>query len=427
MTPPGGGGPGPAAPGGQIATALIQARHRPMSAQLEEASTANEGRNALADAFRRTFAREAGVAGWGAWVFSALLLLSLLVCAFHVYAVSRQTPQNSDSVQGFMEAQSILHGNLLLSGWYLSSDNYLFTDTPFFVAYQILFGHRMDALATVPSIIYVLTLVACLAASIRSFKLSRHNVLAMATIVLLIGVPALRAPSPDPLAPSAPLLLPDFHAATILYSLVSLILLAKLAQASNILDRPLLTLGVGLSCIIAVGSDPFAVIFAFGPALLVLLIDVALSGGERKYIGLTALILFSLAVGLAVPTLISRLGGFDTSSPDFGVNFIDADKLEDNVRAFVFGLFYSTDTYVFGKRLFDIETIACLARLFGWALGVASVILVFSLIWRHWRRFLLDRIIIVSIVTLSAACVFSDQFSFLRVDIFQGGRGRILY
>ena len=295
-----------------------------MNAQLEEASTANEGRNALADAFRRTFAREAGLARWGAWVFSALLLLSLLVCAFHVYAVSRQSPQNSDSVQGFMEAQSILHGNLLLSGWYLSSDNYLFTDTPFFVAYQILFGHRMDALSTVPSIIYVLTLVACLAASIRSFKLSRHNVLAMSHNCAAHRRPSFARAVAGPACAFRAAVPPDFHAATILHSSVSLILLAKLAQASNILDRPLLTLGVGLSCIIAVGSDPFAVIFAFGPALLVSLIDVTLSGGERKYIGLTALILFSLAVGLAVPTLISRLGGFDTSSHDFSVRFIDA-------------------------------------------------------------------------------------------------------
>ena len=38
-----------------------------------------------------------------------------------------------------MEAQSILHGNLLLSGWSLSGDNYVFTDTPFFVRLRVAF------------------------------------------------------------------------------------------------------------------------------------------------------------------------------------------------------------------------------------------------------------------------------------------------
>ena len=375
--------------------------------------------------FRRAFARKAGLAGWDARIFSALLILSLLVCAFDIYAVAKQTPQNSDSVQGFMEAQSILHGNLLLSGWSLTSDNYLFTDTPFFVAYQILFGHRVEALAAVPWIIYVLILIACLAASIRSLKLSRHNVVALATIVLLVGLPASRAPSPDPLAPSAPLFLADFHAASVLLSLVSLILLAVLARASNVLDRPLLAATVALSCIMAVGSDPLTVIFAFGPAVLVLLIDVVLSGGERKYIGLMALVLFSLAVGLAVPGLIFRLGGFHTV-PIFGMKFVDAENLADNIRALMFGLLYSADAYIFGKQLFDIQTIAHLARLFGWVLGVASMLWTFSFLWRRWRRFLLDRMILVSIATLSAACVFSDQFSFdLKGDIFQGGRGKV--
>jgi len=396
-----------------------------MSAQLEQTSTEREGRNALAELIRRASARETALVGWGARVFSALLLLSLLVCALHVYAVARQTPQNSDSVQGFLEAQSILHGNPFLSGWRLTSDNYLFTDAPFFVAYQILFGHRVEALAAVPSIIYVLILIACLAGSVRSFKLSRHNVVALATVVLLIGLPASRAPSADPLAPSAPLFLADFHAASILFSLVSLILLARLAQAPNILDRPLLASTVAFSCILAVGSDPLTVIFAFGPAILVLLIDVVLSGGERKYLGLTALVLFSLAVGLAVPGLISRFGGFHTI-PIFGTKFVDAKNLGDNVRAFSFGLLYSADAYFFGRPLFEIETMANLARLFGWILGVASVLWTFSFLWRHWRQFLLDRMILVSIVTLSAACVLSDQFSFdLRGDIFQGGRGRV--
>ena len=160
----------------------------------------------------------------GSWVFLAIVLLCLLGSAFDVYMIARQTWQNSDSVQGFLEAKSILQGNILLNGWHLTRDNYVFTDAPFFIAYEFLFGARSEALAVVPSVIYVLIVVACLAASLRSLKLSRHNVVALATVVLLVGLPSLRTPSTDPLAPAAPLLLADYHAASILFSLVGLLL-----------------------------------------------------------------------------------------------------------------------------------------------------------------------------------------------------------
>ena len=231
-------------------------------------------------------------------------MVCLAASAFDVYGVARQTWQNSDSVQGFMEAQSILRGNILLNGWHLTRDNYVFTDAPFFVAYQMFFGARPEALVVVPSAIYVLIVVACLAASLRSLKLSRHNVVALATVMLLVGLPSLRTPSTDPLAPAAPLFLSNFHAASVLFSLVALILLAVLAQAASIRNRPLVASFLGLICFLAVASDPFTVIFAFGPAVLVLLGDVALSGGARKEIGLAALVACSSVFGMAVPELV---------------------------------------------------------------------------------------------------------------------------
>ena len=374
---------------------------------------------------RRLFARDLSLAGSGSTAFSLLVLLCLLVCAVGVYEVAKQTPQNTDSVQGFIEAQSILHGNLLLSGWSLSGDNYVFTDTPFFVAYEWLFGFRTDALMVAPTVIYMLILVASLAASVRSLKPTRHNMLALATIVLLIGLPALRAPSADPLAPSSPLFLADFHAASILFSLVALILVSRLAEAASIRSRPYLASMLVLTCAVAVASDPFTLYFAFGPAVFVLLCDVALSGGARKDVGLTALVVVSTAVGMAIPTLIFRLGGFEVRDIS-GLNFAAPENLGTSLEALFFGLFYSADAYVFGKQPLETETIMHLARLFGWALGVITIIWNYRRVLRYWRRSLLDRLLIASIVILILECIFSDQFSLdLIADIFHGGRGRV--
>jgi hypothetical protein len=373
----------------------------------------------------RPFARDSSLAGSRSKAFSLLVLLCLLVCAVGVYAVAKQTPQNSDSVQGFMEAQSILHGNLLLSGWHLTNDNYVFTDTPFFIAYEGLFGARTDALMVAPTVIYMLILVVCLAASVRSPKPSRHNVVALATIVLLIGLPALRAPSADPLAPSSPLFLADFHAASILFSLVALILVSRLAEAASIRSRPFLASTLALTCVIAVASDPYTLFFALGPAVFVLLCDVALSGGARKDVGLAAIVVVSTAIGMALPRLISLLGGFGIWDI-YSLKFVAPEKLWTNIQALFFGLLYSADAYVFGKDPFESETIMHLARLFGWVLGVITIIWNYRRVLRYWRRSLLDRLLFASIVTLTLQCIFSDQFSFdLTADIFHGGRGRV--
>jgi hypothetical protein len=373
----------------------------------------------------RPFARASSLAGSRSKAFSLLVLLCLLVCAVGVYAVAKQTPQNSDSVQGFMEAQSILHGNLLLSGWHLTNDNYVFTDTPFFIAYEGLFGARTDALMVAPTVIYMLILVVCLAASVRSPKPSRHNVVALATIVLLIGLPALRAPSADPLAPSSPLFLADFHAASILFSLVALILVSRLAEAASIRSRPFLASTLALTCVIAVASDPYTLFFALGPAVFVLLCDVALSGGARKDVGLAAIVVVSTAIGMALPRLISLLGGFGIWDI-YSLKFVAPEKLWTNIQALFFGLLYSADAYVFGKDPFESETMMHLARLFGWVLGVITIIWNYRRVLRYWRRSLLDRLLFASIITLAIQCIFSDQFSFdLTADIFHGGRGRV--
>ena len=77
-----------------------------------------------------------------------------------------------------------------------------------------------------------------------------------------------------------------------------------------------------------------------------------------------------------------RFRGLDIS----GLNFAAPEKLGANIQALFFGLLYSADAYVFGKQPLETETILHLARLFGWALGVTTIILNFRRLLRYWRR-----------------------------------------
>jgi hypothetical protein len=353
----------------------------------------------------RSLVANLGRAHLGSGLFAMALLLSIGVCAFDVYALAIHTPQNSDAVQSFLGAQSVLNGNVLLSGWHLTNDNFIFTDLPFFVAAQWLFGAWPGSLAVVPAFIYVLTLGASLAASLSSLRLSRRNVIALATIILLIGLPAAGA--------YLPMLLADTHAASILFSLVAFLLLAALAKAEHIRDRPLAALALAVMTYAAAASDLFTVFFAFVPALVVLVTDFLLLP-RRSTAGLTAIVAASCILGGFTPLAIAHLGGF-TTEPTLIFAVVTPEQLGRTIPGFFFGLLDSAGADIFGKDFGKAGhiagTVANAARLAGWILG--SVAVFHNLRIRRYRdnSNLLDRLLMLSIATLVPLCVLSRMFN----------------
>ena len=313
-----------------------------------------------------------------------------------------------------------------MAGWHVSTDSYIFTDTIFFVVYEWIFGPGPEALIVLPSVTYVLIVLACLAASFRSLKPSRRNMAALAAIVLLVGLPSLRDPSIHLFAPAAPLLLPDHHAASILFSLIALILLAVLARAERIRDRWGAASVLVLVWAATLGSDPFALVFAFGPAILVLLSDLALVGGDKKQVCLIIIVTASSIIGLFIPILLRQLGG-PVGEESVQLRFIEPEKFITNIQAIFFGFLYSADAYIFDRDPLNTATFAHLARLTGWLVGAVFILQSLPRLKRYWKGSLLDRIIITSIVTVALACIFSEQFGFtlVGVDVFDGGEGRI--
>src|SRR5450432_1250836 len=70
--------------------------------------------------------------------------------------ISRTVFYNADDASIIIEAQSMMHGNLLLRGWYIPSDNFLFIDIPFY-ALGLRLGFSMTSLLhIVPSLLYTL-------------------------------------------------------------------------------------------------------------------------------------------------------------------------------------------------------------------------------------------------------------------------------
>jgi len=351
------------------------------------------------------------------WVgaMPALVLACCAVSALAVFTVARQMPQNSDTVPSFLAAQSILQGNFLLAGWHFPRDNNLFTYTLPFAAFEAVFGSRTIALAAVPALAYALIVAACLAASLRSLRWSRDNVISLATILLLVGLP--------PFGIFLPLLVPQCRGPSILFSLVSLILLGGIAKSGPMQDRPLRVFAFAILAVTAVASDPFAIAFAFGPALLVLGIEFLVAEHLTKSLGLIALVAFCSALGLFLPAVIAHLGGFVTE-PTIDVGFVPPEHLGSTVAGFFFGFLYSSGADIFGRNAFDIGTIANGARLAGWLLGGVAVVSRIPAICRPGSDALFERFLLASVAVVVPTCVLSRMFDIAVQDsVLNGGGG----
>src|SRR4051795_11027119 len=73
---------------------------------------------------------------------AAVLAVVLLFLAY--LRVSRTYPENSDESNTLLMAWDILHGNLLLHGWYLSDVSFLTTELPQYAMLERLIGLHTD-------------------------------------------------------------------------------------------------------------------------------------------------------------------------------------------------------------------------------------------------------------------------------------------
>lgn len=335
-------------------------------------------------------------------LFLLLAALCLGGCLLGIVAAARAAPQSSDTVPSFLAAQDILRGNLLLSGWHLPVDSFIFADTLFFVVVLAVFGAKLATLVAIPAATYGLILVVALMAAWRKAPPYVDNLVALAVIILLAGLPAGDA--------YVSILVPDTHSIPILLSLVALILMALLARAPRVRDRPLLAAWFLVISIAVLGSDPFALIFAYAPMLLVLGVDLLVAGAGRRRHGLLGLALASCALGGLVPSAISAAGGFVTE-PSVTFGFATVGYLWRNAQGVFFGLLSTAGADLWGRHVLATGWAPNAIRLAVWLLGIVAVC------WRLRTRLfgterLLDRLLAASVGTVLLACLVSREFFF---------------
>src|SRR6516165_11230965 len=115
----------------------------PPTAPADEARAAAPGRRASA---RRLLLAAA-----------AALVVALIFVAY--LRVSRTYPENSDESNDLLMAWDMLHGNVLLHGWYLSDVSFITTELPQYALLVWLFGLHTDTAHIAAAMTYTLVMI----------------------------------------------------------------------------------------------------------------------------------------------------------------------------------------------------------------------------------------------------------------------------
>jgi hypothetical protein len=252
------------------------------------------------------------------WLEVAAFVLAA-AALFTVYLrLSLTVPQNSDQANILLDASDLLHGNLLLHGWYLTDVSFYTTELPQYALLEMLFGVHVNTSHIAAAMTYTLVVV-------LAVLLARGGFTSRAAVTrMLITAGILLAPELG--AGVKALILTVGHIGTAVPVLLIWLLLDRARPRWWV---PVLT-ALGLAWVLI--ADQLVLIVGVVPLALVCALRVAeaavrersLSRGAaaRKY-ELSLIVAAGVAAGLAwvVERVLRALGGYILSPVPFKFTF----------------------------------------------------------------------------------------------------------
>jgi len=244
----------------------------------------------------------------GAFVLAAAALFAIYL------RLSRTVPENSDQANILLVASDMLHGNVLLHGWYLTDVSFYTTELPQYALLEIFFGVHANTAHIAAAMTY--TLVVLLAV-----LLARGGFTSRAAVVrLLITAGILVAPQLG--VGVTALVLTVGHIGTAVPVLLILLLLDRAPQRRWV---PVLT-GLGLAW--ALVADELVLVVAVVPLALVCALRVAEAAVRERSVSrglaarryeLSLIAAAGVAAGLAwvAERILRALGGYTLNPVPF--------------------------------------------------------------------------------------------------------------
>jgi hypothetical protein len=268
-----------------------------------------------------------GARGRLAWIAGTLLAVAVLM--FCYLRVAGVTQVNSDGAGLVLEASDVLHGNVLLHGWWATDVSFYTTELPEYVAVTGFAGIRPEVVHICSALTY--TLLVLLAAFVARGRARGMEGLVRALLAAGIML------APQPTGPTQVLLGSPDHVGT---AVPVLLLLLLLDWAPRRWYGPA---GAGILLAAAIVGDPLIEVVGVVPLFLACLIRAvrilwqrqagAPASGDRMVARLAAWtwsaawyeLSLAIAAAVSVPVAwlayrtIEHLGGYRTAKPFYGL------------------------------------------------------------------------------------------------------------
>jgi hypothetical protein len=289
------------------------------------------------------------------WARVAIVIGTLSLFAAYL-RISIINPKNSDDASFALQAQDILHGNVLLHGWITGPDVGITTFIPLHVICGMLTPHLADMMYIVPAISYLLLVIVCVAITwVKSEP--KYRLLSTLIVLIIVGLPSLYDAGP-------PFQTGGDHKSTVLLVLVTFYLLST-GYNIWLAQLPLMLAAVG---------DPMAIwigILAVGLVGVLLLDRGQIRMAWHFMISAVGCLLVAKTVIAAIP----MLGGFHITQSFLKNTFVALDRFPHNIRILFECTLDLFQANPFGRDVVDLGTAVALIHL-----GV----LIF-LIWVAWK------------------------------------------
>jgi hypothetical protein len=243
------------------------------------------------------------------WLIVAVGILGVVIAFWCYLRLARTRAVDSDGASQALQAWDMLHGNVLLHGWWLSDVSFYTTELPQYMLVELVHGLNLDVVHVAAAMTYTLVLL-------FTVLLAKGSATGRAAVVrVLIAAGLTVAPQ---LAGVSTLIASPDHVGTAVPVLVVFLILDRAPQ------RPWVPVVVTALLFWAALADTLVLLIAVLPVALVFLLQPGSNGSAARRLRPTwyfrTIGIGSLAAGLAAELALPRMsaiGGFVVWPPHF--------------------------------------------------------------------------------------------------------------